>query len=713
VSAIWGPGDSLEVNSGSDTGCPQRICEESLDNSELRNNGCITAHKSKGKVKLLKRLGLYLRTARYYRATQIAARLRLTAKARLSAGIPGIANRRYKNLAGFAINPQFRCFERATGSELLVTEAISTRTSQMKRGRFNFLNLEKDLGAPIDWDPADTTRLWRYNLHYFDYAIDLALQARWQKDQTAAGVLGRLFVEWIDGNPFGEGVGWHSYPISRRIVNWIQAVSLASPEAVFKNQGSESRWLASLYAQARYLEDHLEFDCMGNHLLANGNALVFAGLFFAGKEADRWFRRGEDILWRGLEEQIHADGGHEERSPMYQTIVLQDYLEVIAALRLNGKAIPDRVTRVLIGMADFVDGLRHPDGGIALFADSAFSIAQDPEDVLAAASRLLTTCGRWSSAQAGPYSAMIAPRVVSAEKSQANFPGRSASSWPDTGYFKLTGAKEEDKLIVDARPMGPKHLPAHGHCSLFSYELSLDGKRFIVDSGVEEYEGGPWRDFWRSTRAHNTLTVDGEEQTEIWASFRAARRTQLQECSFTENEFGSMFVGCHGGFAAQKRRTPHRRIIAGLREGIWLVFDQILGSGEHLLDSYVHLHPKAWCEVAGQAVELGRDATRVRLYPLAGALAVPTTISSVRGAIDPIQGWYAPEFGKREPNSVLRLSSNAKLPGQMGYLIAPHEYKVQSWKVDVKEARMRVVEANILIDLGTRKIERQFRVPAG
>jgi hypothetical protein len=207
--------------------------------------------------------------------------------------------------------------------------------------------------------------------------------------------------------------------------------------------------------------------------------------------------------------------------------------------------------------------------------------------------------------------------------------------------------------------------------------------------------------------------VDEEEQTEIWASFRAARRTQLQECSFTENEFGSMFVGRHGGFAAQRDRTPHRRIIAGLREGIWLVFDQILGSGEHLLDSYVHLHPQAWCEVVGHKVELGRDAMRLRLYPLAVALAAPVTISTLRGAMDPIQGWYSPEFGKREPNLALRLSLNAKLPGQMGYLIAPYEYTVQSWNVHVNEASTRVVEASISIDLGTRKIERQFRVQAG
>ena len=85
--------------------------------------------------------------------------------------------------------------------------------------------------------------------------------------------------------------------------------------------------------------------------------------------------------------------------------------------------------------------------------------------------------------------------------------------------------------------MGPDHLPAHGHCSLFSYELSIAGQRLVVDSGVDEYEPGPWRDYWRSTRAHNTVIVDGAEQAEIWAAFRTGKRTRLLEMHLRATEF--------------------------------------------------------------------------------------------------------------------------------------------------------------------------------
>ena len=67
-------------------------------------------------------------------------------------------------------------------------------------------------------------------------------------------------------------------------------------------------------------------------------------------------------------------------------------------------------------------------------------------------------------------------------------------------------------LIVDGGPVGPDYLPAHAHADIFSFELSLEGQRFVVDAGVFEYAAGEWRDFARSTAAHNTMTLDDRDQ---------------------------------------------------------------------------------------------------------------------------------------------------------------------------------------------------------
>ena len=653
-------------------------------------------------------LGVYLRTAQHYRPSQIAARLRLSAKSRTLDKSPWLMRRRYAVPPGIEPNPLATFFSPHSADFSRDMHALQEQADRLARGSFKLLNCEVALGFPVDWNPPGTTRLWRYNLHYFDYALNLALLAKGQKDPAPAATLGRLFRDWIGANPVGQGTGWHSYPIARRIVSWVQSVSLASAAAVFAGADAESAWLASLHQQAQYLEDHLEFDVLGNHLLANGKALVFAGLFLAGMNAARWYETGQLLLDRGLREQILDDGGHEERSPMYHAIVLQDYLEVVAAQRLSGKETPGRWRDRLLAMADFLYGIRHPDGEIPLFQDAAFGIAHSPRDILAAAERLLQVPGRWPDAQPGPYCALFAPEAP--EHPGPTAPAFAVSgSWPATGYFRLTGAAPADSLIVDARPMGPSHLPAHGHCSLFSYELSLSGVRFIVDSGVQEYEPGSWRDFWRSTRAHNTIVVDDAEQTEIWASFRAGERTRLLESGWLQRPGASLFVGRHSGFARRQPPTPQRRIIAALPEGIWIVLDEVDGRGRHSVHSFVHLHPDAACTVSENHADIALGSLRMRLHPYRLRTGPAVSLACFRGETNPIQGWYAAEFGKRQPNSVLSLSCEAELPSRIGYLLAPVELDIASWDVKMEPSR-RPVPVTVSVRSSAGNIVESFEV---
>jgi len=623
-------------------------------------------------------LGLYLRTARYFRPSQILARIRKETGARLVLQFSWLAQRRYSAPANAARCRDVRFMDAGDVGYGLQLQALQENAQRLQQGIFRLLNKELTLGFPVNWNPAETTRLWRYNLHYFDYALDLALVARWDQSEKASSLLGQLFHDWIVHNPVARGVGWHSYPIARRIVNWVQSLSLASDAIIFRDGRRESEWIASLYAQSQYLEDHLEFDCLGNHLLADAKALVFAGLFFEGEAARRWLTRGEEFLWKGLEEQILPDGCHFERSPMYQAIVLQDYLEVVLAYRLNGRDVPAWVSSKLRSMADFLSGVRHPDGEIPLIGDSAFGIARHPCDILAAAEVLLNVRGRWPGARADLYSAMMAPQAFQPAPAKKRMLD-DCRSWPDAGYCALQGEEERDWLLIDTKPMGPPNIPAHGHCSLFSYELSIAGERLIVDSGVEEYQPGPWRLFWRSTRAHNTVTVDGAEQSEIWAAFRVGRRIKVIKSGYARHERASVFTGVHNGFVGQSAR--HRRVIAALPGRLWIILDEITGAGQHDITSFVHFHPDAVCELRGTTAGVSLRTCRMRIHPYRRDHDPPIKMSCVQGQLEPIQGWYAPRFGVRQPNPVLVLSCCATLPVRIGYLIAPEDREITSWKL--------------------------------
>src|SRR5579883_2790561 len=171
---------------------------------------------------------------------------------------------------------------------------------------FRFLNQAGQVLTPEQWNDAARDKLWLYNLHYFD-------------DWNAQGACARygwhrvLMDRWIAENPPCHGNGWEPYPTSIRLVNWIKYF-LAGNEP-------QKNWLESLALQAQWLSLRPEYHLLGNHLLANAKALIFAGAYLRGPDADRWLRQGLRIEHDQLREQILPDGGHFERSPMYHALV--------------------------------------------------------------------------------------------------------------------------------------------------------------------------------------------------------------------------------------------------------------------------------------------------------------------------------------------------------------------------------------------------------
>ena len=153
--------------------------------------------------------------------------------------------------------------------------------SMLALDRFRFLNEESGLPGPESWNDPTKDKLWLYNLHYFDdlNSVGTEERAHWHRV---------LIQRWVDENLPTVGNGWEPYPLSLRIVNWVK----------WALQGNEMEpaWLDSLATQARFLRKRLEYHLLGNHLLANAKALVFAGLYFSGDEADEWLEKGLAIL---------------------------------------------------------------------------------------------------------------------------------------------------------------------------------------------------------------------------------------------------------------------------------------------------------------------------------------------------------------------------------------------------------------------------------
>ena len=471
----------------------------------------------------------------------------------------------------------------------------------LERGCFCFLNEPGNLGFPPEWRPSSMPLLWQFNLHYFNYLSLLD-----EKQQLT------LCTSWIESNGVGSGVGWHAYPVSLRIVNWCSAGL------------DDARVLTSLYEQAAFLYRNVEHHIQGNHLIENARALVIAGLFFESQgEAPRWVERGGDLLEKQLAEQFLPDGGHYERSPMYHALMLEVYLDICALLPASHPLV-EAVQRVGPAMIAFLEGLTHPDGTLALFNDTTHEIAPPPRTLLRSAKKRLG----------------IEPAP--------------ANRFSDSGYYVYRDAAMY--LVIDGGPVGPDHLPAHAHADIFSYEVSFKSVRMIVDSGVYEYQSGPMRDYVRSTKAHNTVTIKDLNQVECWSSFRVARRWKPRDVSFVCDDAGGRFEGYYDGYAhlIGDGIVHQRQIEVEAKAGKIVVSDVIEGAGRHRVASRIHLHPDVQIRFEDVGVTLHREG-------------ISCTLQTGDDEITVESGWYCPEFGKKIANKVLVIGGELNLPARLSY----------------------------------------------
>jgi len=484
--------------------------------------------------------------------------------------------------------------------------------SMAAEGSFRFLNITGYLRSTADWDDPARQRLWRYNLHYFDdlNAEGAHARAEWHR---------ALIARWVRENSPGVGTGWEPYPTSLRIVNWIKWALSAQARG---GHALDAPALDSMAAQTRWLRKRIENHLLGNHLWANAKALTFASVFFFGPEAKRWLRKGLAILERELDEQILPDGGHFERSPMYHAILLEDVLDLINLSRVAPacfcSALIERLSATATRMLHWLRVMTHPDGKIALFNDAAFEIAPDYGALAEYARRLAVPV------QEGALGAIEA--------------------LPDSGYVRLQNARAV--MICDVAPVGPDYLPGHTHADTLSFELSLDGRRVLVNGGTSTYEPDPERQRQRGTAAHNTMVIDGQDSSEVWGGFRVARRARPFGVRWGEEDGRLLLEGAHDGY----RRLPgcvihHRRWIL-YADGLTIV-DRVEGRFR-TASHFLHVHPEV--------------AVRADYRAGAGFMLISGEGGQVRLSTDPpaeislARSTWHPEFGRSVDSTILTVS---------------------------------------------------------
>jgi uncharacterized heparinase superfamily protein len=367
----------------------------------------------------------------------------------------------------------------------------------------------------IGWDGNEKEKLWRFNQHYFNdlNAPDSNNRIDLHKD---------LIQDWISSNHSKDSVGFHAYPLSLRIVNWIKW------ELREKNLSSIA--IKSLFAQGILLEKSIEHHISGNHLFANAKALIFLGCYFDGLISQRWLNKGLKIVFKELQSQILDDGGNFELSPMYHCIFFKDCLDILNILRtfnLEEDAEVKNVSKLLKlkipKMNDWINTMTFDDKKVPNFNDSASNIGPSPSDIR-----------------------LYAIKMGFKFKNEIAVEKINIKHLKDSGYISVQ--KNDTKILIDVAKLGPDHLLAHGHADSLSFELAKQQKSIFINSGTSCYGTSDRRMFERSTRAHNTVEINETSSSQVWSTFRVAKRAypyNLKICKNTD----SLNIECsHDGY---------------------------------------------------------------------------------------------------------------------------------------------------------------------
>jgi uncharacterized heparinase superfamily protein len=464
-----------------------------------------------------------------------------------------------------------------------------------------FLNYTKKLDLPADWYNESPSKLWVYNLHYFE---DLLSNNAEGKHNLHV----QLLNSWVDQNPVGYRNAWEPYPTSLRIVNILKAW-LGGLEI-------DDKLFSSVFAQASFLSSDLERHLLGNHYFVNLKALLYAGVIFKNT---RWLSIAEEGLFFEIPNQILEDGANFELSPMYHSLILVDMLDM---LNLS-KAYPTQVSSKLVALLEsyipkmlaFMEVMAHPDGGVSFFNDSADGIAPTKAKIESYAEKLGFEINPFDSSE---------PKIFD----NAN-----------SGYICATVVG--NKLIFDASPVGPDYIPGHAHADTLSFELSIGSQRVFVNSGTSEYGLGPKRLNQRRTAAHNTVEVDGKDSSQVWSGFRVANRAEIiNRSTELDDEYNIVLEAAHNGYKTLFGGCFHSRRIIFTKDSL-SILDSLQGVFRSAKSRF-YFHP-----------DLNVRLENHLLIVTGPSFILHSDLTGKKMSLGD-SSWY-PEFGLEVPNKVLEV----------------------------------------------------------
>lgn len=501
---------------------------------------------------------------------------------------------------------------------------------------------------------------------------------------------------WINQNPRWSGINWHSsLDIAIRAISWMWTLFLLLPSKCLDEQ-SARRICKSLVAQLDHVYRYPSvYSSPNTHLIGEAAALFMGGLLFSDlPRAEKWRQFGSIVLMNEMQRQISEEGIYEELSSYYHCYATDFYLQTLTLAKLNRFPFPDWMWNRLAQMIDAVMHFTRPDGSMPLLGD-------DDGGRVVQLSRADYSCFRDGLSSGAVLFGRPDFKHQAREFCEESLWLLGYDSWPvfnsldaqapvqlsrsyaQDGYFiQRSGWEEQDShLVFDCGGLGMMS-GGHGHADALSLTLFNGGRELLIDPGTSVYNCAPdWREFFRSTRAHNTVVVDRASQSEASDTFAWKKKGNarvLKQIARTEIEYVD---GEHDGYTGLQEQVVHRRRVVYIRPNYWIVLDELSGRGEHEYELLYHFAPGAKLMIFGEEgrgevdcrARIGDTGLQMFLYG-----SGPLQAEAICGQTDPIQGWSSHRYGERRPSPVLRTTLCGFAPAAIMSFLAPGEKPIRS-----------------------------------
>lgn len=510
--------------------------------------------------------------------------------------------------------------------------------------------------------------VWEYSRHRHLTVVALAYALT--RDERYAREVEKQLLSWLKDNPFPLGVHWHStLELGVRLIAWVWIERLLrGSDSHAKLFGASRELWAAVYWHQWMIHNQRSYgSSANNHLVGEMAGLYIASAvwpYFA--ESPKWQATAREVLEQEVSVQTFSSGLNREQAFFYHRFSLELFLLAgLEAERAEAAFSPNyrvwvkrmlEVIPVLLDVAGNPPRYGDEDGGTALQLRPRET---SPLDWLYRLG-IFWVRARIPLPKSG--SGLLAATVIWPDgrnrDAQADPPMSGSVSLQDAGLFILTsnrGTPREVFCLADAGSLGFLSTAAHGHADALSFTLNVGGHPVIIDPGTYGYFCGPeWRDYFRGTKAHNTMLVDGQDQSRSGGAFLWVRKADARVLHWRPGLNGAELLAEHDGYTRLPGRVVHRRRLT-LTDKRLDIHDELAGHGEHELQWRLHFHPSCRCD-------LQQDRCRVSWRGGSLQIDLAPVLEWRLAQGEPDAGWYSPAFNLKMPTTTLMGVALARLP---------------------------------------------------